>query len=57
MLVAIFYPLLDGGVQQIKQVFHVLKEERKGKPKKTVESASPSLPSITEGTERAKGDE
>ncbi|KAG2419119.1 hypothetical protein HFD88_002223 [Aspergillus terreus] len=57
MLVAIFYPLLDGGVQQIKQVLHVLKEERKRKPKKTVESASPSLPSITEGTERAKGDE
>ncbi|GES63277.1 Na+/solute symporter [Aspergillus terreus] len=57
MLVAIFYPLLDGGVQQIKHVVHVLKEERKTKPEKTVESTSPSLPSITEGTERAKGDE
>ncbi|KAL5365249.1 Sodium:solute symporter family-domain-containing protein [Aspergillus floccosus] len=56
MLIAIFYPLADGGIHQIKQVLHALREEGRGTTKETGVSANQSLPSITEGTEKAKGE-
>ncbi|KAL4887833.1 sodium/proline symporter [Aspergillus ambiguus] len=52
MLVAIIFPLVDGGIQQIKQI---LKHNERSRAEKPVQIASPSSPSIEE-PEKMKGD-
>ncbi|KAJ5087022.1 hypothetical protein NUU61_008329 [Penicillium alfredii] len=63
MLVGIFYPLFDGGIQQISQIYRALKERRtvtNGTPQgqeKGDASASPSTPSAASVTETVQADE
>ncbi|KAB8233239.1 sodium:solute symporter family protein [Aspergillus alliaceus] len=45
MLVAIFYPIFDGGIQQITQVYQGLRQSRT--TSKSVEDETPSSPSIS----------
>ncbi|KAE8363799.1 Sodium:solute symporter family-domain-containing protein [Aspergillus caelatus] len=52
MLVAIFYPIFDGGIQQIKQVYRGLRVGNK--TKEEVGNESSSSPSISDTAEEAK---
>ncbi|KAE8420280.1 Sodium:solute symporter family-domain-containing protein [Aspergillus pseudocaelatus] len=52
MLVAIFYPIFDGGIQQIKQVYQGLRAGNK--TKEAVGNESSSSPSISDTAEEAK---
>lgn len=60
MLVAIFYPLFDGGIQQIRQVYRGLSggdtvAEVAGSRTRSHAKASPSSPSIGSTSEGSQG--
>lgn len=54
MLVATFYPIIDGGIQQIAQIYRGLGKDKN----KTIESATPSGSSVDESArvEQTKGE-
>ncbi|KAF9890506.1 hypothetical protein FE257_005911 [Aspergillus nanangensis] len=54
MLVAITFPVVDGGVQQIAQIYQAFWTDRGNRSKKAGDSSAPSSSSLTKGTEDVK---